>query len=235
MAVGSTELKCHISLPLETPAQAKPEHPLLVFSLHRRPVTEHPGSQGPWLIKAWLRDYCVCLHLLFLKFQEKPSICPVNMHCATQYPCSTQSLVSLIGPFGACEILFLFLKGNIKETQAPWLHTDALWKKQSSQDWNGSCCPSHCELSNRHLNFLQTYLIHADESLYIETVKSYNSNKSQNIKYNLKYIAHAETSKGAIYTYTYTLQGSSCSSVFSQTHALAICEREIISGYIFIG
>lgn len=82
----SSSVMTRILSPVETTAQAEPEHSLLLFSLHTHPVTEQPTTQWAWVIKAWLRDYGVGLHLLFLKFKEKPSICHVNTHCSTLYP-----------------------------------------------------------------------------------------------------------------------------------------------------
>ena len=186
----SSSVMSHVPLPLETPAQAKPEHPLLVFSLHRRPATEQPASQGPWLDKAWLRDYCVCLHLLLLKSQGKLPF--VTLNHAMLYSGSTQSLVFLMGSFSACELPLPFLRGNSKEAQAP-RQTDALMK-QSSQDWNVSRWPlcGHC-------NFPTGIFNAACESLHGETVKSWTSYKCQKIKTH----HYAETSERA-YNFCYT-------------------------------
>lgn len=84
--------------------------------------------------------------------------------------------------------------------------------------------------------FFQASLIHVDESLCIETVKSYNSNKSQKIKNNLKYISlcrKIRETNMTICTHTHThtqahdsLQGSSCPYVFSQAHALNIVKEK---------
>lgn len=95
----------HLCLFLQTLAQAKPKPPLLAFSLPRHPVTGHPFSQEPWLVKAWLKHCCVCWHLLFLKSPEQPSIYCVNRYCV-----ATQSPLPFIGSVGACKFHLPFLK-----------------------------------------------------------------------------------------------------------------------------
>lgn len=153
MAAAPTSLSVMtcIFFPVETPGQAEPEHPLLLFFLHTHPVTEQPTTQGPWLIKACLREDCAGLRLLFLKLQEKPSICHINSHCTTLYP-------------------WLHPKSGIYNRVLLCLWTSITFPEGKQQAGSGSMMPdwmplgsivqpywhallwsSHCGLSNRHL------------------------------------------------------------------------------------
>ena len=94
------------------------------------------------------------------------------MNCATLYSGSTQSLVALMGSFSACELPLPFLGGNSKEAQTPW-QTDAL--VEHSQARIKMAYAGHCDFLTGDFNA-------ADESLYVESMKSCISNKCQKIK-----------------------------------------------------
>lgn len=203
----------HVSFPVETPGQAKPKPPLLVFSLHMS--CYWATSQGSWLIKACLRDCCACLNLLFLKFQEKPSIFHVNTHCDTSYlwPHPKSDVFNMV--LCAYELLLPFLRGNSKDAQASWHQTDVLRKHSLAVlKW--------LTVVQALWIFQQAPLIFAEESLHIETMKIYTSDKNPKNKTTQKHQREHPTFVAPVYRRAMCLHVRA----YIYTH-MHICGREM--------